>query len=1079
MKYFLLACGTSLVLGIPSMASPNFKSAPNFRHEYFKAFPITGKVTNDKGEPLAGVTVQVKGLKSSTVTSIDGSFTIEVPNDAATLVFSYVGTERKEVSITGKTNFQIQLKTIDTSLSDVVVVGYATQKKAHLTGSVESIKTKDIEDLPVSNLGTALSGRVLGLSVSGGTTRPGSNANLTIRNPMSLAKDGGNTGPLFVIDGVIQVDATGAPDASLFNSLDASEVESVTVLKDAAAAIYGSRAANGVVLVQTKRGKVGAPKISYSGSYGLNDEAYRTKMMSAYDFAMYMNIMNGPYGANANPGVDAFFSADELAHFKNINYDWLAPAWKSAYNTRHAFNLSGGTDRATYFANVSFYKQNGNLSSLDYNRWTFRAGSDVNVANGLKTGLQVAGNFSDRVKTFNKIGGENDENDYRNLLLTPRYIPMYVDGMAVRLPGTDAFSQYHFYEIEQLDNLATTKDKTMTINLYAEYEAPFLKGLKARASYARNFGSSNGSQVGTTYKLYEFNRTGENQHIYDNGATVKSSNNYKNGDRLYYSNSNSQLEQMNFNLSYARQFGLHSVSALASVERAESYSEQQDVWKEAPLQTTNGQFGSAFGLIDGRTSGSESGSLGYIGRANYAYADKYLAEFLFRTDASTKFSPENYWGRFYSASVGWVISKEDFFHVAGINYLKLRYSTGLLGNDQTRPWQWRQRYTYQNGKGAVFGGNTNASTGMKMEASPNRNATWSDEFKNNIGIDARFLNSRLSATIEGFYNKGTNMLIERTENVPITVGGTVAAENWGAINFFGYELGLGWNDKIGKDFNYGIDARFTWYDNKVKQGNFSSTAHLYPWEKKPGESSDNGVWGYDYLGMFRSQADIDAYVKQYNISSVIFGNTTVLAKDLKPGMLYYRDIRGQLQPDGTFGGPDGIIDANDQIQLAKKMDNHYGLGLNFKANYKGIGLDFVITGSFGGWSEIDGTSRKKLNNNIARNYQSRPAYWSDIFDADLNPSGKYPNPHWDEISLAPTSTFWQASSFRMRMRNVNLYYNIPKNVLNALKISNARINLTALNPINLYNPFDYKDSEGAYDIFPSLRTYSLGVNLTF
>ncbi len=1078
MKHLLLALGTTLVVGIPTMASPDFKNDPSYRHEYFQTKPITGKVTDDKGEPLAGVTVQVKGLKTSVVTSADGTFTIDVPNDAATLVFSYVGMDRKEVSIFGKNDFQIQMKGTENTLNDVVVVGYATQKKAHLTGSVESIKSEEIQDLPVGNLSSALSGRILGVSVSGGMTRPGVGGSLTIRNPMSLAKDGGNLQPLYVIDGIIQVDGEGRNDNSLFNSLDASEVESITVLKDATAAIYGSRGAQGVILVQTKRGKIGAPRISYSGSYGINDEAYRTKMMSAYEFAQYYNIMNGPNGAGRDAGDKRyFFSPDELEHFKNINYDWLEPAWKSASNMRHTLNVSGGAERATYFANVSYYTQDGNLSSLDYKRYTFRAGADVDVLAGLKTGLQVSGNFSNRVKTFNKIGGENDENDYRNLLLAPRYIPMYLDDYAVKLPGTDQLSQYHFYEIEKLGNLARSKDKTMTLNLYAEYEVPFIKGLKARASYGRNFGSGLGSQVGTVYNLYEFTNSGEFGHIYDQPTNPKGKT-YKNGNRLYYSNRHSEIEQMNFTMNYGRSFGRHNVSGLFSVEKSESTSEQQDVWKEDPLTVTNGQFNTAFGIIDGRTDGDESGTLGYIGRLNYNFSEKYLVEFLFRSDASTKFAPENYWGKFYSLSGGWVLSKENFFNVSWVNYLKLRYSAGLLGKDDTKAWQWRQRYTFQNGKGPVLGGNSLASTGMKMEASPNRNATWSDEFKNNLGIDARFLNSRLSATIEGFYNHATNMLIERTESIPLTVGGTVAAENWGEAKMFGYEIGLGWNDRIGKDFSYGIDARFSWYDNKVLKGNFNKQLEVFPWEKREGQSSDNGVWGYDNLGMFKTQADIDAYVKEYNITSFVFDDDEVLAENFKPGMLYYRDVRGALQPDGTFAGPDGIINEYDQIQLAKKANNHYGFGFTFKLGYKDLNFNCVIGGSFGGWDEIDGTSRKKLNNDISRAFQSRPAYWADIYDEQLNPNGKYPNPHWDFVSLSPTSTFWQVSGFRMRMRNANLSYSLPKKVAQAIRVSNARINLTALNPINFYNPFDYKDSEGAYDIYPVLRTYSLGVNLT-
>jgi len=1036
---------------------------------------VSGVVLNqENGEPLAGVTVAIKGLDRNTTTNSNGQFSITVSGIESVLKFSYVGFTYQEFRVGTQPYFTVYMVPNNKDLNEVVVVGYGTQKKPNLTGAVESIKASEIEDLPTGNLGAALAGRMLGLSVSGGTARPGSGASLTIRNPMSLAKDGGNLEPLYVIDGVIQIGADGRNDNTTFNNLDPSEVESITILKDATAAIYGSRAANGVVLVTTKRGKAGAPRISYSGSYGINDETYRTKMMSAYQFGQYINIMNGPYGANKSAGNDNFFSQDELEHFKHINYDWLEPAWSPAHNMRHTLNVSGGSERATYFASASYYTQNGNLSSLDYKKWTFRAGSDVNVATGLKAGLQVAGNNDDKVKTFNKIGGENDENDYRNLLLAPRYVPMYVDGYAVKLPGTDALSQYHFYEIERLGNLAETKDKAMTVNMYAEYELPFIKGLKFRAAYAKNFGGSNASQVGTIYQLYEFNRTGDNQHIYDSAATMKSGKAYKNGNRLYYSNQNAESSQFNFIASYAHEFGLHTVSGLFTVERAEAFSDQEDVWKEDPIASTNGQFGTAFGAIDGRTSAAESGSLSYVGRANYSYADKYLAEFLFRSDASTKFAPENYWGKFYSASAGWIISKEKFFHVPAINFLKFRYSTGLLGKDDTKPWQWRQRYTFQNGKGGVFGGNAPTSTGMKMEASPNRDATWSDEFKNNFGIDARFLNNRLSATVEAFYNHATNMLIERTAIVPITVGGTVAAENWGTINFFGYELGLGWNDRVGRNFTYGIDTRFSWYDNKVIQGNFNDQDILLPWNAQPGQSSDNGVWGYDYLGMLRTQEDVTNYVQKNSIQEV-FGTK---AADLKPGMLYYRDIRGPLKPDGTFAGPDGIIDDNDQIQLANKASNHYGFGISLKLGYKGFSFNAVIGGSFGGWSEIDGPSRKKLNNTISRIYQSKPAYWGDIYDVDINPNGKYPNPNWEDISLDPSSNFWRVSSFRMGVRNFDISYSVPRKVVETLRMSSARIYLTGLNPINLYNPFDYKDPEGAYDVYPNLKTFSLGVNLT-
>ena len=1033
---------------------------------------VSGRVTDESGEPLPGATIAVEGSSKGTVTDSEGNYQLEVP-DGSTLTFSFIGFKKQSIQVGNQTVIDVVLSFDDTSLEEVIVVGYGEMRKAHLTGAVESIDAGELENLPTGNLGTALAGRVLGVGVSGGNTRPGGAANLTIRNPISLSKDGGNNTPLFVIDGIIQVGGDGSNDATQFNNLDPSEVESISFLKDASAAVYGSRGSNGVILVTTKRGKAGVPRISYSGTFGINDEAYRTKMMSAYDFGNYYNIMNGPNGANATPGDEnRFFSQDELDHFRNIDYDWLDKAWSTAFNMRHTLNVSGGSEKATYFANVSYYTQNGNLSSLDYDRWNFRAGADMDVANNLKVGLQVGGYYSDLTKTFNKIGNENDENDYKNLLKAPRYVPMYNGEYPVKLPGSTGskdISNYHFFEIERLANLATNTEQFMTVNIYAQYDIPFIQGLQARISHGRNMGADRGTQIGTSYMLYEFDRLGENRHIYD-GAEMTIGREYLNGDRVYFSNRRSLSQQSNFTLNYSREIGQHNVSALVTVEKAEAETSQEDVWKEKPSQGTTGHFGTAFGNIDGKTNFNESGNLSYVGRANWSYSEKYLAEFLFRSDASTKFAPENYWGKFYSGSLGWIISNESFFNSLSINHLKIRYSVGLLGKDDTRPWQWRQRYTFQGGKGAVFGGNEPTSTGMKMEASPNRDATWSNDFKNNLGVDALFLDNRLSTTVELFYNQGTNLLLERTGSVPITVGGSIAAENFGEIDFFGYELAVGWDDQRG-DFRYGINTRFSWSDNKVKVGNFNDTDILYPWNAQPNKSTDNGVWGYDYMGMFKNQADIDAYTEQYDIDQV-FG---VTADQLRPGMLYYRDLRGPLQADGTFAAPDGIIDDNDQVQLAKRASNHYGYGMTLKFGYKSLSFDCVIAGSFGGWSEMD---RNKLNNSINNAYESAPVFWNNIYDPDLNPEGVYPNPYHENISLKPLSSFWEVDGFRMRVRSFSLNYSIPNRLANSLNVSNARVYLSGINPLNLYNPFGYKDSEGAFDTYPVLRTFALGINLS-
>src|SRR5690606_24055865 len=238
-----------------------------------------------------------------------------------------------------------------------------------------------------------------------------------------------------------------------FNSLDASEVESITVLKDASAAIYGSRASNGVVVVTTKRGRVGKPVFRFSGTSGINSEQYRVEMMNAYEFAQYYNIMNGPNGYREDPSdKERFFSQDELNFFKNRSYDWLDQAWSSSTTQRYTLNMSGGTDRVTYFSGVSYFTQDGNLGPIDYDQFTFRAGTDVEVAKGLKVGLQLSGNFTEEDKVFSKIGGENEENDYNKLLLAPPYLPPYVNGYPVKIPDAGSREAYHFFEIQRLAN---------------------------------------------------------------------------------------------------------------------------------------------------------------------------------------------------------------------------------------------------------------------------------------------------------------------------------------------------------------------------------------------------------------------------------------------------------------------------------------------------------------------------------------------------------------------------------------------------------------------------------------------------
>lgn len=1054
---------------------------------------LSGVVKDEAGVPIPGVTVLVKGTTQGAITSNDGNYILESSQAKGILVFSFIGLQKTELSFNGSGVYNITMKSATIDLEEVIAVGYGTQKMKNVTGSIATVNPKEFSDLPVGNLGTALQGTVNGLSVNGGQARPGVGASLTIRNPFTLSKSGGTTSPIYVIDDFIA-------DENAFNNIDASEIESISILKDAAAAIYGARSSQGAVLVKTKRGKEGAPKISINSQFGYNDEVQRPEMLSAYEYGVFYNRYMGISGKNVTSSpITSFFQPDELETMKGLNYDWLDEAWQASTSTKQSVNLSGGSNNATYFASVAYFSQNGNLGTLDYNRWNYRAGADIKVADHFKVSLQISGDYSDRKQTFNKIGGEVDENDYLSLLTTPGYLPPYVNGLPILRYGplnkrTDNdIIYYNYFEVERLANIKHNKPTDMRINTVAEYDfgwSKILNGLKFKVAYSKGITTNLYKQLGSKYTGYYFTaRSGSGNHLYE-GDITSSAKTYSvsNGNRLLRDGDRGDTYQLNFYANYERTFGKHNISALFSVERSESEYEKVRYYKDDPLSFTNGQSNTATGTADGETTRTESGLLSYIGRFNYSYADKYLFEFLFRSDASTKFSPENYWGSFPSFSAGWVISQEGFFkdNVSWIDFLKIRASVGFLGKDNTKEWLWRQRYTYQGNKGAVFGTNTSANVGwgLKMEAAPNPDATWDDDTKLNFGIDSKLLNSRLSVTIDGYFDRNTNLLTQRDALVPVTIGGALAAENYDAIDAYGIELTLGWKDEIGEDFNYFVRLNTGLRDAKYRKKDWPAIFDYN--DVYPDGPVDMGKWGYDCLGMFRSQADIDAYVQQYSITNV-FGNNV---NQLKPGMLYYRDVRGTMNENGTYQGPDGIIDDKDMIQLSKKSSNPYGFSLNLGANWKGLSLTALIGANWGGFSEVSSAMRYVNTNRV--DYMNVPKFWSDMFtlptldgngveiEGSGNVNAKYPNMYWNTFNDV-TSNFWQVNSFRMALKTMTLGYSLPKSLVNRVGIGDCRFTLTGMNLLSFYNPLPGKfmDINSSYGAFPNLRSLSLGLNLTF
>ena len=1097
MKIYIktLCLGLAMILALPAMAQ--------------KTKSVQGTVIDELGEPVIGATVQVKGTKYATVTDFDGNYKLAIPENAKVTI-SYLGYVPQTVS-----GGNVRLQPDKNSLEEVIVVGYATQKMKNVTGSVEAISADDLKDLSVGSLSDALTGQFNGVSVErgAGASRPGDSPSLQIRNssantagtPNATMGGDANYSPLYVIDDFISTEEA-------FNNLDVSEVESITVLKDASAAVYGSRAAYGVVLVKTKRGKAGAPKISYNGQIGWTDAIYTPKMLSAADYARVWNTVKAA-GTSYKEELDNernLFQKREIDAMQNLDFNLLDQEWKAAVTHRHSINVSGGSENATYFTNVSYFQQDGNIGKLDYNRWNYRAGMNANIGKYVKAAIEVSGDYGKKNNAIIVKGGGTD-GDYENLMTHLPFVPSSVNGMPIIYTGmyntipTSDSRLYNFEAVQNCDDYVRNTTNNMNINGSLTFDLGFikpLKGLTAKVSYSKSINNSKSNTMKTTMNVYQLEtRNATYPHLYwwdgidandvyqkDNMAALL----LNNGNLLSRSMSRSDRYQLNFTMQYARKFGKHDISALFSVEKSEAEVEDLTGNITDPVPYTDGQSKSANGDQATTFNRTESGMLSYVGRLNYAYADKYLFEFLFRSDASTKFAPKNYWGSFPSVSVGWVVSEESWFKKIApwVDFLKLRGSWGLLGRDNIQAWIWMQLYNRDLDQGAVFGSSTagtNVSAGAVMpKKGVNPDVHWDKNYKTNFGIDARFLSGRLSVNFDYYYDRGRELFMTYTGTTkfPTTVGVQATPENYGKIDNWGWELNLGWRDKIGKDWQYWVKFSTGWNDNKIIEGAFPATPEYN--SIRPGERLDRGVWGLKCLGMFRTEQEIDEYFAQNNITTY-FNKSR---KDVHPGTLIYADVHGDNDGTGNYGGPDGKINENDYIQLSKYSSNPYNFTLNFGGSWKDLSITAQLSASWGAYNLVQTDFRKSASD---LEYQNLPSFWSDMYayedilDAEgnvtvyANRNATYPNMQYASINEQPSS-FWLVNAANVTLRNVSLAWTLPKNWVKYIGVSNVRLNFTVQNALYFYNPYPDKSWAsygGTYGRYPNLRKMTFGINVSF
>jgi len=1054
---------------------------------------VKGKVVDEKNEPIIGASIIVTGTTNGTVTDIDGNFSLKVTENS-TISVSYIGYTTQKIKVTTN-QLHIVLKEENAKLNEVVVVGYGTVKRANLTGSVANISARDVQDIATPNLASALSGTMPGVQVNEPTGNPIGSASISIRINGSFST---TSEPLYVIDGFIR-------DVEAFNMLDASQIESVSVLKDASASVYGVRGSNGVVLVATKKGSSGKPKINYSGSYGTNQGIEMPEMMSASEQAIALNDLwnqNIKY-RGIQPSTYNLFTDAEIERLKTIDYNWLDLGWHDSYNTRHTLNVSGGSEQVKYFVGGSYMFANGNFSDLSVNKYGIRFGVEAKMTKNLTGNFSM--DYSQRVthQPLNAIDGAETDRMYgtfSELARTSRFIPPYINGIAVNSSGG-----IHALEMFNSGSYRNNNSNDVSAGISLEYTVEKVKGLKITLTGNYSRSSEYGKQLSVPYNLYGFFKETEFPHLYSSNQRPISDANYKrtvlNGDKIYESANFDYAYQLNPQISYNNKFGLHSISGMLVYEQSESGGNGLSL-SRSTLVIPNYEVMAGYSTV-GQTTSSNINSLSrrqsFIGRFNYNYADKYFIESASRYEASTMFAPGYRWGLFPSISLGWRISEEAFFkdNISFINNLKLRASAGRMGNDRASANQWRSSYA-QNGSTLI--GNGVLSTVLRPQNGGliYYTSSWEKSDNYNAGLDVQFFNE-LSVNIDGFYKHTFDILnapqSEFSQSAGIT--GTIPRLNYGAQNAWGGEIEISYNKKINKDWSIQLKGNMAYAMNKVIR-KYQNPGVIGTWKDENGKVAGGEV-GYISRGIARTQEDVDAYIQylQSHMTTVTdpvvhglkshYVENGVEKTDFYPGMLMYEDVGSApyRDADGQWhdGAPDGIIDDNDQRIIGKYSFAPFNYGFSVGFKWKDLKVDALFTGAFGNdvffekgfWTDASGGSR---SGEFLSEYSNQLREWYGNYWTEENPNAKYPR--LDTYGLRGyRSTFWMRDGHELRLKTINISYSLPSKIAKAINVEQLRAFVQGSNIVTLINPYPYKDaSVGFWSDYPMIRTINFGLNLS-
>ncbi|NRF41977.1 SusC/RagA family TonB-linked outer membrane protein [Pedobacter foliorum] len=1002
---------------------------------------LKGVVKDEKGEPLPNVSIKEKGTSNGTSTNNNGEFAIEVKDNSSILLFSIIGFSKQEKTVDG--NFMtVVMKEEVSTLDEMVVVGYVEQKKGLLTGSVATMKMdENLTTIPTTAVGNLLAGKLAGVNVSTPNATPGATPSIKIRTESSW-----NTQDvLYVIDGVVR----GAGD---FNNLSPNEIDNISVLKDAAAAaVYGARSAGGIIVVTTKRGAIGKPTFQYSFGYSADARTKNQEFTSAVETFELNNRING-----TSTTAD-FWSQDDINYLKGINngygYDHLKEAWVTPTTMTHNFSVNGGGEKVKYFASAAYIKQQGFLDPMRYDRLNLR----VNTTAEITKNVEAFVGFSLSNARPQSVDPEfNSEGTYQSLLSDNPGTPYYTDGGQLLGSGswnlmsrTDGSSGY--YKKENLDPTFTT-----SIN----YNMPFLKGLSAKALYGRTWHYEITNRFLTTYDIATTRFIGNSTHIFstaDADITGYHKATWPSKDVIErYANWNGS-QQLNFQLNYNNTFGeKHNVYGSLVSEWSESSGSGVSAGRETfPVYLTD-QFWAASSdrkdtYGDGATDWKE-GRRSYIGQFGYNYDEKYLFNFSFREDGSMKFAPNKRWGFFPAASVGWIVSKEKFFNVPFIDFMKFRGSVGLTGNDAVGGWQWQ--YSYRQGNSSYLGTDPSTNAGIKYGSVVNPNLTWEKALTYNAGVDINFA-KRWNMSLDYWHRDSYDILGDRQTTLPTTYSQSMPKENYGEMSAQGFDLSLGYNGKT-NDLSYFARATMSYGWNKVLKQDFAQNAQSI--DIKQGKSS-NYITGYDYFGILKTQSDLDAF-------NAANPNYKVDGKSPELGMMVYNDLSG---PNGT---PDGVIDSWDRVIL-RSENFPVVFGLNLGGSWKGFSLDMMFSGRLREWKSFIDLQEGAEWHRMWRDW------YTDSWTVD-NPGATLPKrqPYNQGGTYSKTSTFWYQRADFMRLKYLTLGYDIPKSVFKGA-LQNVRLFLSGTN-LFVISGFDQYDPEmGSGKRFPITRSYSFGVDVKF